>query len=113
MPIDLNVRQISKARRTKAALDRLTNLYGAPKTISIYQAREYRGRGGEYPKKSKPCQLAISLAQRHAKTFSQVNHLWDIINPFLGFTQANTSACVSAFVGVWAYMSVCVCASGT
>lgn len=35
MPIDLNVRQISKARRTKAALDRLTNLYGAPKTISI------------------------------------------------------------------------------
>lgn len=37
MPIDLNVRQISKARRTKAALDRLTNLYGAPKTISIYK----------------------------------------------------------------------------
>lgn len=54
MPIDLNVRQISKARRTKAALDRLTNLYGAPKTISIYQAREYRGRGGSTQRSANP-----------------------------------------------------------
>lgn len=45
MPIDLNVRQISKARRTKAALDRLTNLYGAPKTISIYITGVGRERG--------------------------------------------------------------------
>lgn len=108
MPIDLNVRQISltRAKPTKAALDRLTNLFrvrGNPKTISIYIVY-YMGYSS---KKGKDLQLAISLAQRHAKTFSQVNHLWDIINPFLGFTQANTRARVCGL------LCLCVCVCGT
>lgn len=68
MPIDLNVRQISKAKRTKAALDRLTNLYGAPKTISIYKIGRW-GSGEGNPKKGKALPVSNFSGPKACKNF--------------------------------------------
>jgi len=43
------------------------------------------------------------------KTFSQVNHLWDIINPFLGFTLNKIHERTLLSVCVCIYVCIYVC----